>query len=528
MKEKDNNKLTRKQISKVDIFPVPFTLDAIKDNLTISTSKNVEMSKQELINLAFDSYSKGDLHSALGYVHIFIDHGFSDTSVQDTHNEIIHDKSITNKLINIYKRSIDLYPNNSDYYSSLGLLLKDLGKLNEAEGYFRKAIDLNSNIPINHKNLGSILIQTGDLKDAKIYTKKALRLKPHYVTAMNNLGVIFQMIGDLENSEIAFKNAININPDFFDCSNNLGDLLLLRGKLKESIRLSKIINERKSSTYSQKTYAILRIAIINIIIGDFIEASKSINQVNILINKGSLNSIKNLKCKKFLYSYAYFISSLLPNLVEKKVISSYLNIPHIGESHCLSFSNQILYMSSKIFKIKSVLIPGGKAWSYAKKDNNQWKDSLKQQIKNHTYSDKVFISFGEIDCRKDEGILPFHLKNNKNISDICHQTIIGYLDYMEKILSTHYLERYYFGVPAPQSVNQSRDELDIKRIKMIKLFNEILKEEVLSRGSYFLDVYNLTSNKKGENNNIHMCDKIHLSPTCLTTLFENHLFKPTI
>ena len=72
---------------------------------------------------------------------------------------------------------------------------------------------------------------------------------------------------------------------------------------------------------------------------------------------------------------------------------------------------------------------------------------------------------------------------------------------------------------------EKSDELDIKRIEMIKIYNSLLKQEVLSRGSHFLDVYALTSNKDGENNNLHMCDNTHLSPKCLSILFENYLYK---
>ena len=97
---------------------------------------------------------------------------------------------------------------------------------------------------------------------------------------------------------------------------------------------------------------------------------------------------------------------------------------------------------------------------------------------------------------------------------------------MEEILSINYSERYYFGVPAPTRIKELLDELDIKRIKVVELYNFFLKKEVLSRGSYFLDVYNLTSNKNGDNNHIHMCDSVHLSPKCLSILFENHLHEP--
>ena len=98
---------------------------------------------------------------------------------------------------------------------------------------------------------------------------------------------------------------------------------------------------------------------------------------------------------------------------------------------------------------------------------------------------------------------------------------------MEEILSPYYSRRYYFGVPAPIREKELRDDLDIKRIKMIKRYNECFKKEVLSRGSYFLDVYALTSTKDRENNNLHMCDNTHLSPKCLSILFKDHLHIPT-
>ena len=130
-----------------------------------------------------------------------------------------------------------------------------------------------------------------------------------------------------------------------------------------------------------------------------------------------------------------------------------------------------------------------------------------------------------IDCRKDEGILTYSIKKNKDISEVCETTIKGYLDYMEEKLTPNYSNKYYFGIPAPTRRKESPDELDIKRIEMVKLYNSILKIEVLSRGSCFLDVYALTSNKDGENNNLHMCDRTHLSPKCLSILFENYLHK---
>ena len=131
-----------------------------------------------------------------------------------------------------------------------------------------------------------------------------------------------------------------------------------------------------------------------------------------------------------------------------------------------SFAHQTLNISPQINRIQPVLISGGKAWHFANNKNNQWKNSLTEQMKNHNYSDKVFISFGEIDCRKEEGILNYSYKKNKDISKVCEATINGYLNYMEKgipkLLRTILLWCF---------CNYRRkllDDFDKKRIKLVE------------------------------------------------------------
>ena len=234
------------------------------------------------------------------------------------------------------------------------------------------------------------------------------------------------------------------------------------------------------------------------------------------------------KNKKYSFAFSRFITSLYPLLEKENKHPNAKEIVHLGESHCLSFAHQTLSIASQVKVIQPVLVTGAKAWHFANNENNQWKDSFTQQIKNHTYSDKVFISFGEIDCRKDEGILPYSIKKDIDISEVCEKTINGFLNFMEINLSPHYSKKYYFGVPAPTRKKQLQDEFDLMRKELIKIYNSILKKAVLSRGSYFLDVYALTSNKNGENNNCHMSDNYHLSPRCLSILFESHLCEPNV
>ena len=424
-----------------------------------------------------------------------------------------------------YRKAIEINPDFANAHCNLGNILRDLGKLRGAELLHRKAIEINPHLAESHCNLGSILRDLGNLKDAEISTRKAIEINPNYAMAHSNLGSILSDLGNLKDAEISTRKAIEINPDFADAHSNLGYILIDLGKLEELLLLSASTLESRSINQGYKLLALLRITISNLLQKNFSKTLLSINKTNDLISQGAINIIKDEKNKKYLFSFSRFITSLYPHLEKESNNPDLKKIPHIGESHCLSFAHQSISLSSQVKTIQPVLITGGKAWHFANNKNNQWKNSLTEQIRNHYYSDEIFISFGEIDCRKDEGILNYAIKNHKDFSEVYKKTIKGYLDFMEQTLSPNYSKKYYFGVPAPTRKQELLDELDIKRIKIIKRYNEYLKKEVLSRGSYFLDVYALTSNKDGENNNLYMCDTTHLSPKCLSVLFENHLYK---
>ena len=454
-------------------------------------NKKSALSKEKIINKAIQLHIKGDISEASNY----------------------------------YKQIINEGCNNPTVFTNYGTILAGLGDSQEAEKYFRKTIELNPKDALAHNNLGNLLRELNKSKEAELYILNAIELNPHLAGAHNNLGNIMKDLGNLNKAELSYRKAIELNPDSADFHNNLESVLIDLGKLKELLLLSKLTLKLKSINQEYKLLTLLRITITNLLRNDFSKTLFFLEVLNDLKNKESTNSFASEKNKKFLFTFSNFITSLYPLLEKEDKYPNSKKIPHFGESHCLSFAHQTLSISSQLRQIQPVLITGGKAWHFANNQNNQWKDSLTQQIKNHSYSDTAFISFGEIDCRKDEGILNYAIKNDKDILKICEETIRGYVLYMEKFLSSYYSKRYYFGIPAPTRRKNLFDDLDLKRITMIKSFNSILKKEVLSQGSYFLDIYKLTSDNEGLNNNIHMCDSTHLSPKCLSILFANYLHK---
>lgn len=73
---------------------------------------------------------------------------------------------------------------------SLAIVLKDQGKLAEAEVAFRRVVELLPNIGGAHKDLANILNAQGKFADAEAAYRRALTLQPDMVDAINNLALL--------------------------------------------------------------------------------------------------------------------------------------------------------------------------------------------------------------------------------------------------------------------------------------------------------------------------------------------------
>ncbi len=578
-KEKEQGK---KKVTEVKTFSLPFASGEIKENITVNTNTPSKPSKEQIINQAFKFHSQGNTSEAAKYYQQLINQGCNDHSVYSRYGEILKDNGKLNEAEKYLRKAIKLNSYNSNDRKNLGSILIQYGQLDEAKIETEKAIELNPNFDKAHLNLGVIFRSKGQLKEAEISTRKAIEINPDLAMAHSNMGVISKDLGKLQEAENSYRKAIEINPDCADIHYNLGgilidlgksqeaelslrkaielkpdfagaylnlgDVLRALGKLQEAelslrkaielkpsftnayLNLAYLFQERGNYKNSNKTFTnILSLETTNI--NDKLKVLTQLHLNSLIEGKFSKfdqisNYAKQLNNKQSSFDKYDFVFKLGLELKDQKEQSNYSNLTHIGDSHCMSFSHQFTILKSKKRKLIPLYIRGAKAWHFANKKMNLWKASFTEQIKNHNYSKELLISFGELDCRKGEGILPFSIKYNKEIFEVCKKTINGYLNYMENHLGSLYSNRYYFGIPAPVGAEGVKDELDKKRIELIRVYNALLKKEVLSRGSSFLDVYELTADKNGENNILYMCDDIHLSPKCLNILFENHLYKP--
>ncbi len=230
----ENNKLNKNQWEGITTFSIPLSKENKQANINIVTNSLHGPSKEELISQAFKFHSNGNIEDAAKYYKYFIDHGFKDPRVFSNYGSILKDQGKLQDAELLLRKAIELNPNLAIAYSNLGNILIDLGKSKEAESSLRKAIQLKPDYANAYCNLGGILIDAGKSKEAELSLRKAIQLKPDLAIAHSNLGNILKDLGRLKEAKDSYLKAIELKSDLAIAHSNLGCVLIDLNELKEA------------------------------------------------------------------------------------------------------------------------------------------------------------------------------------------------------------------------------------------------------------------------------------------------------
>ena len=127
-----------------------------------------------------------------------------------------------------------LDPKDPEGFNNLGVLLKKLGRYSEAETSCRQAIALKPDFAEANSNLGYTLINLNRLEEAVVSLHRALEIKPENIEIHNNLGFNLNELGRLDEAEAIYRRALEIKPENVEIHNNLGITLNELGRLEEA------------------------------------------------------------------------------------------------------------------------------------------------------------------------------------------------------------------------------------------------------------------------------------------------------
>ena len=135
----------------------------------------------------------------------------------------------------LYRRILEVTPDNADALHFLGVLLHQRDRSDEAVELIKRSLVLNPEQADWHNNSGNVLVERGRFDEATEAYRQALALNPIHCDVWNNLGAVLRLRGQLAESGKAYLKAIELAPENVHFYNNYGNLLSSQGRAQEAV-----------------------------------------------------------------------------------------------------------------------------------------------------------------------------------------------------------------------------------------------------------------------------------------------------
>ena len=423
--------------------------------------------------------------------------------------EFLRQDERISEAITILEKAAEMAPKNITIWVNLGTAFQQDKQIDKAKLVYEKALTFNPKSAEISNNLGSIAKDVGDWMAALQHFENALEISPNNAEAHSNLGVTMRELGRLDEAEASYRRAIQLKPDYTEAMLNLSITLGYMNDLKVETRVLRHVLQ--IDAHNNGLRAGVNLAICNFLEGDFADSKKH------LLAAAKIQEKTSLKFKSEKVYQNYLLKIL--NWHENKYFDSQnqktdKTLYVIGESHSLVSHHLHVQSSSADILCKAKLIKGCKQWHLGSPTKNQYKNQFESIFYFLPKYSAVLLTFGEIDCRLDGGIIKHKNKfPEKEIGQIIITTVENYLAYIMKNNSVCQHRIIIQGVPCPNIATKTCSKNNVTQlIKVIKNFNCELKNKSKEKGFEFLDVHKLTDRGDGFSNAIWHIDNYHLSP----------------
>lgn len=433
----------------------------------------------------------------------------------------------------------------------LALSYQSSGKIKLALEEFEKALLIKTKDAATLNNIGNIYLDIQQYTLAEKYYSRAIKHDPLFAHAWNNLATCQLRTGNKVDAEANFRKAIMYGGNVSLFHSNLAEMLIDQGYFDKALKilLTSLELDHHSSTvyrnvlaifmYQQRYQDALEIADMGLLSENLSESELC----ELLVNKAILfwlfdnpeEANQAIQLSEAIYQYKNdsvelgnlcvfhsYIKQLLMLDKPRPTIEPEENIYFISESHGFTPNDNIVEYKNKSYKIRSLFILGAKILHFIQDENNKHIESLSLIFNGIPKGSKVVMAVGEIDCRRNEGILVHCLKRELNFKDVIDNMLSNYIDILKEQAEHNEFEIMLYGVPAPNQnqVNLLQVEHQEMFKQMIEYFNSQLRKNCHENNITFLDTYSLTVENGVSNLDYHL-DSFHLNFETVPQLFKN-------
>lgn len=135
-------------------------------------------------------------------------------------------------------------PSNSRLMGYIAMILRTLGRFNEAVQVADRGLNLTPDSPHSHYCKAQVLRSIGKEREALTHYAKAVELNPQDPTALNMVGLMNMSLENYDAAEEAFLKTYQLNPLLIHVFVNLGLLYQVKGDLSTALEYFEKVAER--------------------------------------------------------------------------------------------------------------------------------------------------------------------------------------------------------------------------------------------------------------------------------------------
>ena len=169
---------------------------------------NVSMKIKDIIKL----YNEKNFYEALNSINSFLESNTQNNQAYNLKGVILRALGRSNEALLSYDIGISINPNDHLLYNNKANVLRDLKKFNEAEECYKLSLKIDNNYYKTLCNLSELYIEVDDYEKSEYYSKKSILINDMYPEAYRVLGVAQKKLNKKNKSIKNFKKYLEFNP----------------------------------------------------------------------------------------------------------------------------------------------------------------------------------------------------------------------------------------------------------------------------------------------------------------------------
>ena len=382
-----------------------------------------------------------------------------------------------------------------------------LGDIDAALTRFSRVIDLKPNFLPAHIGKARCFKEKGKFDEAlSVFTAASTTKNAFDDVLTNELVELYAQSGHIQLAFEFVMDSYQKLPTPTKLQNLLYMLPQLNVELKDNLSINRLIKCVYEQKLQNNPKVLICIAILALISGSSNSFNSILTKIETL-GDHSLNINLNEQDRKFTSGYSTFLKMHKGKVYQKR--ENNLELYHLGDSHCLSFIGNGFSAKTKQFCIQPLLTFGAKAFHLSLDRANVYKGFVDYKLKNLPSNSHVMVSFGEIDCRSDEGFIKAADKN-QNIHKLIDDTTTGYVRYLRQVKQKNSLFLLVCCLQVPKYNKNLTKEQNLRVLSVTKEFNERLRVACKQLDLQILDLEKHTAPNGGFSPDEIYYDNYHL------------------